>query len=318
MKKILIISGVLLVIVTTLVLTVSLSNNDSETPEIQSEPPQSEAVETDKLPFELSVSNLQPLVEASTYELWVMQDSKALSLGRFNTDLSGAGFLGEFKELEGELSNGDKVFITIESSADGDDEPSETIVLSGVVDEDVEKRVNFDLPIDFNQVSGNYILGTPTNSPEDLEAYGVWFVRPGGQVASLDLPDAPNGWKYEGWIIRGTHRLSSGRFSQIDEADDFDGYSGEQSGPNFPGEDYLVNLPPGLDEPLYLADGESQVVVSFEPESEDGDPTDKGQTLPEPYIIFLSALIEKDALDHTLHPLKFTDVNLPAGYFELR
>lgn len=269
-------------------------------------------------PFRLNISNLHPLSFGS-YELWVIQDNQSTSLGRFNADQNGE-FIKELEQLDLTLKEGDQLLVTIESNSSTNDQPSPSVLLSGKVGADLKAEVNLSLPIDFEQAEGQYLLGTPTNDPEAFETSGIWFVQVGGQAPSLKLPNAPQGWKYEGWIFQGLHRLSSGRFSQVDEADDFDGYSGEKPGPNYPGEDYLKDLPQDLLAPLNLVDGETQIIISLEPDQEGLDVSDdpNSNNNPQPYIIFFNALIAENAADHTLYPLNFTNINFPQGSFNVR
>ena len=50
-------------------------------------------------------------------------------------------------------------------------------------------------------------------------------------------------------------------------ADDFDGFSGDQGGPPFPGEDFIVNAPEGVEFPTDLT--EATIVISVEPDPDD-------------------------------------------------
>lgn len=94
-------------------------------------------------------------------------------------------------------------------------------------------------------------------------------------MASLNLPDAPAGWKYEGWGVHaGIHPISTGKFTKANGSDEFNGYSSTRSpAPPFPGEDFIQNLPFGFKGPLALDDGKSLVVVIIEPDVNGVDPT---------------------------------------------
>jgi len=114
---------------------------------------------------------------------------------------------------------------------------------------------------------------------------------------SLILPEAPKGWKYEGWALYQGVLLTTGRFQRARGIDEFSGYSGGAStGPNFPGEDFLRNTPEGLSLsfPINLADGTSKIFLTIEPDIEGVDPTGDGQFMLRPF----SADIAKDAKDH--------------------
>ena len=61
--------------------------------------------------------------------------------------------------------------------------------------------------------------------------------------------------------------ISTGRFSSDGPADLSAVYSGPEGGPPFPGEDFLINAPDGLDFPVEL--GGAIAVISVEPSPDD-------------------------------------------------
>ena len=129
-------------------------------------------------------------------------------------------------------------------------------------------------------------------------------------MASLDLPELPDGWIYEGWTVYEGQALTIGRFSDPTKDDLFNLYSGtEAKGPGFPGEDYLLNAPNGLTFPAELANGTSVVVVSVEPNIMGDDPTG-----PSPFSIKpLVGMIPEGAKDHFNYDLIFSRESIPSG-----
>ena len=86
-------------------------------------------------------------------------------------------------------------------------------------------------------------------------------------------------------------------------------YSGNEDGPPFPGEDLLRNAPMGVDFPADLADGNSEVVVSIEPDLDGTDPAG-----PNPFAIKpLVGSVPKDATDHTRYDLIPNAGTTPTG-----
>ena len=124
-------------------------------------------------------------------------------------------------------------------------------------------------------MAGDFFLRTPTDEPvgsanNGNDQYGVWFGLPGmPPSATLNLPDLPEGWVYEGWVIGDSGPLSTGRFTNVDTMDQNAGlptsFGGtEQAGPPLPGEDFFNNAPAGETFPLDIRG--RMVVISVEPE----------------------------------------------------
>ena len=283
-------------------------NGDSDSEDTSTSTSNNTSVEATTGLDELTIDNLAPL-EAGLYEGWVVQGDDKLSFGTFNTDEDG-NVIGELS-LDGiTAQDGDTVAISIEPVPDDDPEPSPVIVLAGII-EDGSAELAF--PLDVASFSGGYITGTPTNDPTGLENSGVWFVDPtDGPSASLNIPDAPEGWVYEGWVVYEGTPYTTGRFASANAGDDFNDFSGTTgTTPNFPGEDFVNNLPDGSDY-WDLANGTSTVVVSIEPDIDGVDPTGDGPAQLKP----LSHLISEDIVDHTLTDLEL-DSSVPSGSFSL-
>ena len=114
-----------------------------------------------------------------------------------------------------------------------------------------------------------------TAVPVDNDSAGVWFLEIGanGPQVGLDLPALGDGWVYEGWAVTQGTPLSTGRFTMNEGADLASPYS--DGGPPFPGEDFVMNLPDGITA-VDLADGNSMIVISVEPDVNGSDPTGDG------------------------------------------
>jgi len=245
-----------------------------------------EVAKTEKLlvTVELALTNLEPLAKGH-FEAWLTKGGKRQSLGLFNVnkderllDLSGREIAGNRFQLKNDFGDIEGLEITIEPDGDRNSAPSPTLILKGNF---VNSTANLAFEaIDPTDISGQYVLATPTNDPVGQEESGVWFfLPPGGNDSkmrpSLLLPKAPKGWKYEGWVVHQGKTLSTGRFSEVSGPDQSAAYSGRLGGPPFPGEDFLTNKPKNLDFPfpINLADGASRVIVSIEPDIDDQDPT---------------------------------------------
>ncbi len=287
---------------------VILSQSDDDT----SDSTETSQVRSQDAPFNLDVSSLAPL-DQGVYEGWVVRDDVKYSFGTFNTDASG-NVIGTL-DLNGVTpQDGDTIAISIEPDNDTDPEPSATIILAG---EFQSGTANLSFPVDISGFSGQYILATPTNDPAGNETAGVWFVDNSNApnlTASLNIPDAPDGWIYEGWVVyKGETPITTGKFRSATGADQFDGYSGTaQSGPNYPGEDLIMNLPAGLEGPLEFDDGETLIVVSIEPDQNGEDPTGDGPAQLKP----LSAVVAEGSADHSLFDLSLNP-ETPSGTFTL-
>jgi hypothetical protein len=175
-------------------------------------------------------------------------------------------------------ADADKFALTIEPVPDADPGPSSAVVLVGDVGA-AGTGADLAFPIDTGAASGGFILKTPsddaTNGTENDES-GVWFVRieAGAPVRGLTLPELPQGWAYEGWAVTQGVPLTTGRFRDAGAADLGSPYS--DGGPPFPGEDFLTGLPASVTPPVDLADGQSMIVLSIEPDLGGSDPTGPG------------------------------------------
>lgn len=170
--------------------------------------------------------------------------------------------------LADDLADFDSLMITIEQAGGSPTMPSETVYLNGAVpdfDSTVFGALHF--PISIGGGIGQYTLASPTDSDSLNETSGIWFMRPfQPPLTGLEvLPADPPGWKYEGWVFHQDRWLSTGKFTDPSANDEFDGFSASVNAPPpFPGEDFLVNPPPGVNFPWILVAADS-VAVTMEP-----------------------------------------------------
>ena len=224
-------------------------------------------------------SGLEPLQNGFHYEGWLIVDGNPVTTGKFNVDADGNLVTLEGAVIEnGSFAVGDEaadanlVVLTIEPAGDTDTIPAATKYIGGELVDGVANLTIAAAPTlgsDFSEASGSYILATPTNGDGNDETSGVWFLdlSEGSPAAGLNLPSLPEGWEYEGWAVVNGQPLSTGRFTDPAAADDFAGFSGEQAGPPFPGEDFLVNAPEGVSFPVDLSG--APIVISVEPSPDD-------------------------------------------------
>ncbi|PKG51646.1 anti-sigma factor [Olleya sp. 1-3] len=233
-------------------LSVSCSNDDDATPQI----------ETSGLT--LNLTGLEALGDDFVYEGWVIVDGAPVSTGRF----SDVTFPQTFQVLSTQLAAATTFVLSIEPTVDPDPAPAETKVLAGDFS-GTSANVNSNLVADFSTVAGTFILATPTDADDTNEESGVWFLdnASGSAVTGLNLPVLSDGWKYEGWAVINGTPISTGTFTDASMADDnaatsvFKGDTG--NGPGYPGEDYLQNAPAGFTFPTDLRG--TTIVVSVEP-----------------------------------------------------
>jgi len=241
-----------------------------------------------------------PELETGTYEGWAIFPDRKVSTETFSP---GEGIT---LSVDRDLEAAQKFVVTIEPPDDSNPEPSGIVALAGAFD---GNEASLSFPVSFEDATGSYILATPTDGGNSHETAGVWFLDPSGPVASLDLPELPAGWVYEGWAVTQGTPISTGRFEQPSGADGHSDYGGMGNGPPFPGEDLLRNAPMGVDFPADLADGNSKVVVSVEPDLGGTDPTG-----PKPFAIKpLVGSVPKGATGHTSYDLMPATGTTPTG-----
>jgi len=260
--------------------------------------------------IELNLTNLPSLAADEQYEGWIIVDGDPLSTGKFTVDMDGNLSETNFMVEPEDLSAASDFVLSIEPLPDTDPSPSAIKILGGSFSgntAEVSASHAAALGTEFNTISGQYILATPTTSTNDDELSGIWFLNPndGNPQPTLDLPSLSSNWMYEGWAVIDGQPVTSGKFSSVSGADDSAPYSGDDgSGPPFPGEDFVQNAPLGLMFPTNLSGG--KVVVSIEPNPDNS---------PAPFLYKpLAADVSADATDHMLYAMmNNVSGSFPAG-----
>lgn len=227
-------------------------------------------------PIDLDFVGLEPLGEGFVYEGWIVVDGTPVSTGRFIIEeIDGdRTYVADSLATQSDLENASDFVLTIEPAVGDDPAPAAAKPLGGAIVDGVAQLTHAHpaaLGNDFSSAAGQFIIATPTTADDTSDDYsGVWFleITDEGPVAGLDLPTLPDGWVYEGWAVIDGQPVSTGRFVDANGPDDFNGFSGPDPSPAYPGEDFIVNAPDGLTFPTNLTDG-GTIVLSIEPEDDD-------------------------------------------------
>jgi len=215
----------------------------------------------------LEFDGLEPLGDDYVYEGWIIVDGTPVTTGRF-TDVSGPQ---TFEVAQADADAATTFVLTIEPATGDDPAPSDVHVVAGdLVDGAADLTVGHPAALgdDFSGAAGTYILETPTTMADMTDFdQGVWFLEMpsamgGMPTASLDLPELPAGWQYEGWVVGGDGPVSTGTFIMAEGADS-DGAgmtAGPDGAPPFPGQDFI--------DPATMLGGYA-VVISIEPMPDD-------------------------------------------------
>jgi hypothetical protein len=257
----------------------------------------------------IDIQGLDALGSDFVYEGWIIVNGSPVSTGTF----SDVSFPKSFTVSKNDLDSASKFVLSIEPANDSDPAPSNTKILVG---DFVNNSANLSTASvgDFSNTMGKYILATPTNGANTDENSGIWFLDlPNSSpppLTGLTLPALPVGWKYEGWVVINGTPVTTGKFTNVNATDEFNGYSGNQplGMPNgndgfFPGEDFLTNAPNGLTFPTDLAG--MTAVISVEPDPDNS-------TMPftlKPLV----GMIPNNATDHVTYMLDANLSSLPTG-----
>ena len=216
----------------------------------------------------VSSDSLTPLGPDYVYEGWLIVNGDPVTAGRFSVDADSP--LDQTFDLPArDIERASKYVLTIEPAVGDDPAPSSVHLVAGdIVDGQTIARVSDGaaLGTDFGDAGGSYILAAPSADP-GMGDYnnGIWFLDPSaGPGPSLDLPNLPDGWTYEGWVVTEDGPVSTGRF-RSPQGPDSDGAGpdgGPNDGPPFPGQDFVT------DSGRIDLVGKT-VVISVEPEPDD-------------------------------------------------
>jgi hypothetical protein len=222
----------------------------------------------------LNLLGLEELGSDYVYEGWIIVNGTPISTGTF----SSVNFPQTFELDTENLDNASTFVLTIEPAGEtGNDAltPSNTKIMAGDFTGNTA-TVNTSIIGDFSNVSGRFIMATPTDNTGGVDNMnnenGIWWLDPtsGTPEAGLDLPGLPEGWKYEGWVVANGTPLTTGTFTNVAATDDAAPYSGAEPLPMvngadgfFPGEDFVANAPANVDFPLDVRN--MTAVISIEP-----------------------------------------------------
>jgi hypothetical protein len=260
--------------------------------------------------IELDLNGLEDLGSDYVYEGWLIVNGEPVSTGTFTVDANGRLSQTQFSLPATDVDNASTFVLSIEPANDSDPSPAMTKMMAGDF-----SGANAPLTIapvgDFMNAAGKYILATPTDGPDTNEKSGIWFLdlATGSPTEGLRLPELPDGWKYEGWVVIDGQPVTSGTFVNTKATDDSDPFSGDMPLPDvngidgfFPGEDYLMNAPGGLNFPTDLAGGTA--VISIEPYPDNS---------PDPFTLKpLVHNIPASAEDHVVYDMG-QNLNFPTG-----
>jgi len=256
----------------------------------------------------LNLSGLEDLGSDFVYEGWLLVNATPVSIGTFTNTTSPQTF-----SINTEQLNSAELFgISIEPSDDTNPNISETVILLGeFVDNTAALNIGVITDfIGFASASGTFFLRTPTDEvmpgPNNMnDEYGVWFGTPGmPPTANLNLPDLTSGWTYEGWVIGDSGPLSTGRFTDFGDRDDFRGFSGTEfnQGPPIPGEDFFLNAPVGETFPLDVRG--RTVLITVEPVPDNS---------PMPFLLMPLTAVAGMATAPATHDFNLNTASFPSG-----
>lgn len=211
------------------------------------------------------LQGLESLGEGYVYEGWLIVDGEPVTAGRFTVDSDGNPSIGSYDVEAEDADRATKFVLTIEPAEGDDPGPSATKLLGGDFDGESADLTVADgaaLGSDFAAAAAQFLIETPTSEAVDDYANGIWFLDANAGAPSLDLPELPDGWAYEGWVVTQDGPMTTGRFTSA-TGEDSDG-AGPTAGPlgfpGFPGQDFI--------DPAISLIG-TTVVISVEPEPDD-------------------------------------------------
>ncbi len=231
----------------------------------------------------LTSNGLEPLENGVHYEGWVLVDGEPYSTGKFNVDAEGNFTTVDGEPFEGafgstvDASEASDFVLTVEPDGDTDAVPSDPKLVGGEF-ADGATTATIDHPgalgTDFSEGTGSFTFATPSDDVEDNDLAGVWFLSlaSGEPEGTLDLPELPVGWTYEGWAVIDGVPYSTGQFTDPLAPDNFSGFTGPNDVPPYPGEDFVENLPEALADLEGGVDlSGATIVISVEPVPDDSE-----------------------------------------------
>lgn len=260
--------------------------------------------------LELNLNGLEDLGADYVYEGWIIVNGAPVSTGTFTVDGNGNLSATSFQVDATALSTATTFVLTIEPTNDPDPAPAATKLLSGDFAANTAEVTINDQVGDFANASGTFFLRTPTDEADGVnngnDIYGVWFGTPGmPPTPSLELPELPDGWIYEGWVVvDGFGPLTTGQFEDASAqvADLSAPFSEVNPGPPIPGEDFFLNAPNGVDFPLDIRG--RTIVVSVEPVPDNS---------PAPFLLKPLVGVSGQETAPATHDLSLNAASFPSG-----
>jgi hypothetical protein len=279
--------------------------------------------------IELEPTQLPTLKTGLIYEGWMVnaaKDSTWLgyrSFGKFFWDEHDFRFLspndtsndiGQVFEFSGNAYDYNMIAITLEPfPVDADTAPSPSIIALSSIDPDQSTFMRF--PLVFGSSQSSFTIGTFSDGhykeegqPLSNERYGIWFISltyQGGSndtnefyAKGLDLPVLPDtGFLYEGWVaLTGGDTLSTGKFFSPSYVDYDNSHCVDGAIPNFPGEDFLQQLPTTNFPPDMLRGGTALVTLEPNPDNE--------VTRPSPFVVLTGNMpVDSSKVRKSSYPL---------------
>lgn len=227
----------------------------------------------------LDVDGLVPLQDGFRYQVWAMVDNTPVGSTVFNVNENGqfVNSLGQIVSrtlsMSANVAHATTVMVTINGKTDSGTVPSNRVLMAGdVSNERVTLSVDHPLALGAElggPFTGAFQLATPSDTNPNNESEGLWFgTGQGAQLQpTLDLPELPSEWIYEGWVsLSDGTLLSTGKFTRGDQFDESNPH-GFPEVPFVPGEDFLLDPPTGVTFPLDFSG--ANVFVSVEMASDD-------------------------------------------------
>lgn len=218
------------------------------------------------LTLNVNFSGLEDLGSDFVYEGWVLVNGSPVSTGTFRVDSEGKATPSSFLVSKADLEEASMFVLSIEPANDSDPGPAATKILAGEFSNN-SASLSSGLIGDFSNAAGSFFLRTPTDETSGNngnDQNGVWFGLPGAPpLPDFVLPELPEGWAYEGWVVGDNGPLTTGTFTEFNMMDEAAPFSGPNPGPPVPGEDFFLNAPSGETFPLDIRG--RTVVISVEP-----------------------------------------------------
>lgn len=208
-----------------------------------------------------------PKLETAHYDLWgIGEDGSRNLLKRFGISSEGEFFTLDLTSLESIRIEGEKIYeeyeISIEKNGDRDEFQSSCILLSG---ERVDSQIHLNpYKTELSNISGEFILATPTDGTSNTnEKSGVWISQD-LKENSLNLPELEPCFIWSAYLNYRGEMLRIGSFSNTNGSDTFSEYSLPQFAPPVIGEDFLKNMPNGIEPPINIAGASNSLIISLD------------------------------------------------------